>query len=212
MPASGLVGAVVQRRGKWKWSLWLGWAINTLGAGLFLLLDKNTHVAAWVFIFLTCGFGQGALISAHNIGVQAIADKDDVAWASALFTFIRSVGLCLGVALGGTVLQTQLARELEDRGLPVEIAEHAESFIFQLAKMPDDARKASIIDAFSDSFRFLFIILLAISGATMLLSFTVRGYGSIHRADSDELMGPERGMDMEAAPEARETEARETKP
>lgn len=201
------MGAVVQRWGKWKWSLWLGWAINTLGAGLFLLLDKDTPVVAWVFIFLACGFGQGALISAHNIGVQAIADPDDVAWASALFTFMRSVGLCLGVALGGTVLQTQLRRELEERGLPLEIAEHAESFIFELVKMPADSPgRVAIVDAFSESFRFLFIILLAISGATLLLSFTVRGFDSIHKTDSEGLMGTERGMDLEATPQAGRTE------
>ncbi|KAH9988712.1 major facilitator superfamily domain-containing protein [Xylariaceae sp. FL0662B] len=48
MPSSGLVGAAISHWGRWKWSLWLGWAINTLGAGLFILLDKNTAVVAWI--------------------------------------------------------------------------------------------------------------------------------------------------------------------
>jgi hypothetical protein len=196
MPASGLVSAAIQRWGTWKWSLWLGWGLNTLGAGLFILLDKDTAVVAFVFIFLVIGSGQGALISAHNLGVQAIANIEDVAWASALFTFMRSVGLCLGVALGGTILQSQLRRELEKRFLPTTIADHAESFIFELMKLPEDyPGRAAIVASFSSSFRFLFIILTCVSGAAFILCFTVTGHHSLDKEDASAA-----ASDIEASP------------
>lgn len=199
MPASGLVGAAVSRWGTWKWSIWVGWMVNTLGAGILILLHQDTAVVAWIFIFFTLGLGQGMLISAHNFAVQAIAEIQDVAWASAIFTFTRSVGLCLGVAIGGTVLQTRLQHTLEIRGLPVSIADDAEAFIFELIAMPQgDPTRVAITAAYAESFTFLFQILTGISGAAMLLCFTITGNHSLDKdlpsvdTQSEELMEPGR--------------------
>ncbi|KAL7620205.1 hypothetical protein AAE478_009198 [Parahypoxylon ruwenzoriense] len=185
MPASGLVGIAVSRLGSWKWSIWLGWMVSTLAAGLLVLLDGETAIVSWVFMFLILGLGHGILISAHSFAVQAIAEVEDVAYASALFTFIRSVGLSLGVAIGGTIFQSRLATGLADRGLPGSIADDAEAFIYELVSMPEESpQRAQIVLAYAESFQFLFKILAGISGAALLIGFTITGNHSLDK-DTD---------------------------
>ncbi|KAH9988713.1 hypothetical protein F4779DRAFT_638327 [Xylariaceae sp. FL0662B] len=99
-----------------------------------------------------------------------------------LFTFMRSVGLCLGVALGGTVLQSQLRDSLSDRGLPVTIANEFESYIFELIDMPpNDPTRIAVADAYAEAFTFLFQVLTGISGAAFLLCFTITGKDNLDK-------------------------------
>ena len=183
MPAAALVGVAVSRLGTWKWAVWLGWIINSLGAGLLVSLDEETSPAAWVFIFMVLGVGQGLLLSAHNFAVQAIAGVKDAAYATALFAFMRGVGLCLGVAIGGLIFQNQLQQSLAARGLPIAIANDAEAFIFELFTMPASSPiRIQIIPAFLESFRFLFAMLAGISYAGLLLSLTITGNFSLDKA------------------------------
>ncbi len=184
-PSAAVVGVVVTRRGTWRWAVWLGWIINSFGAGLLILLDQNTSLAAYVFIFFCLGIGQGLLLSAHNFAVQAIAGVKDAANATALFTFMRGVGLCLGVAIGGMIFQNELQRSLEAHGIPILISNDPGAFIyiFELLTLPaSSSTRIKVISAFLESFRFLFQILTGMSFAGLLLSFTISGNFTLDKA------------------------------
>ncbi|KAH7304000.1 putative efflux pump antibiotic resistance protein [Rhexocercosporidium sp. MPI-PUGE-AT-0058] len=176
VPASSLFGLAISRLGKWRWAVWAGWAFNTLAMGLLILLDTSTSVVAMVFIFLVLGLGQGALLVGHNFAVQALATVDDVASATALFAFMRGLGLCLGVAIGGAVFQNRLATFLSDAGLPTAIATTAESYITELVALPvASAQRIAVTQAYRKAFQSLFEVMTGISGLGFILSFTLRG-------------------------------------
>jgi len=183
-PSAALVGVVVSRVGTWKWAVWLGWIINSFAAGLLILLNQNTSTAAWVFIFLLLGVGQGLLLSAHNFAVQAIVGVKDAANATALFAFMRGVGLCLGVAIGGMIFQNDLQRSLNAIGLPIRIANDPGAFlyIFELLTLPTNSTtRIQVVTAFLESFRFLFQVLTGISCVGLLLSLTINGNYSLDK-------------------------------
>lgn len=175
VPASALIGLAISRLGRWRWAVWMGWTVNTLGMGLLILLGTSTSVVAMVFIFLVVGLGQGALLIGHNFAVQALATVEDIASATALFAFVRGLGLCLGVAIGGTVFQNQLSSYLSDSGLPTVIATNAESFITELVSLPaTSVERIAVTQAYQKAFHSLFEVMTGISGLGLILSFTLR--------------------------------------
>lgn len=184
-PSAAIVGILVSRFGTWKWALWLGWFVNSLAAGLLILLNQNTPTAAWIFMFLLLGVGQGLLLSAHNFAVQSIVNIEDAASATALFAFMRSLGLCLGVAIGGMIFQNELQRFLDLNGLPIRISNDPGAFlyIFELLTLPTNSpTRIEVTTAFLESFRFLFQVLTGISCTGLLLSLTINGKYTLDKA------------------------------
>jgi predicted MFS family arabinose efflux permease len=203
-PAAALVGVAISRLGTWKWAVWLGWTVNSIGAGLLILLNQKTPTAAWTIIFLVIGVGQGLLLSAHNFAVQTIAGANDAAYATALFAFMRGVGLCLGVAIGGMVFQNQLQTSLDANGIPINISNDPGAFLYilELLTLPvSSSTRIQVISAFLESFRFLFEVLAGICCAGLLLSLTITGKFSLDRALQSEHMLRERTKKNAEVPE-----------
>ena len=71
--------------------------------GLLYKLSLETSIPAWVIMNLVPGAGLGMLYSSLAYATQASADKVDVAFAAATYSFSRSFGQSLGVVIGGTV-------------------------------------------------------------------------------------------------------------
>lgn len=174
MPASIAIGIAITKLGQFRWALWLGWIVTTLGTGLLIILDANTRAYALVLIFLVVGIGQGLLLNSLNTTIQAISAVEDAAYASAMYAFMRGIGLCLGVAIGGTIFQNQLSNELRNAGLPSDIAGNAEGFVATLNRLPSDSPlKIGVVQAYMSSFKVLFIVLTAVSAASLVTSLFI---------------------------------------
>jgi MFS family permease len=99
VPCAMVVGVVSSKTGRYRWSLYLGFAITTLGMGLLYLLDVGTTVVEWVFLLLVGGIGIGLLFPGMNLSIQASVPTKDIAIAAGLFTFFRAAGQSVGVAV-----------------------------------------------------------------------------------------------------------------
>jgi predicted MFS family arabinose efflux permease len=110
----------------------MGWRITTLVNGLLIFLNPSTRAASWIGILVVLGVGQGMLVNSLSCTVQALADNQDVAYASALYAFMRTLGLAFGVALGGTIFQNRLSSNLHLAGLPTAISIDAEGYLHTL--------------------------------------------------------------------------------
>lgn len=182
IPASMAVGIAISRLGRFRWAIWSAWAVNLLGAGLLIILDVETKRYAMILIFLVVGIGTGPLVTSLNFGIQANTKVEDVAYASALFAFLRSVGMCLGVAIGGTIFQNELSRELRKAGLPSQISQDAEGYVATLNRLPSNSPfRLQVLQAYASSFRTLFIVLTAICAASGIISIFI-SHNSLDKA------------------------------
>ena len=102
-PASIIVGIAISITGRFRWAVWSGWFLTVLGMGLLYKLSLETSIPAWMFMNLVLGAGLGMLYSSLAYATQASADKVDVAFAAAMYSFSRSFGQSIGVVIGGTV-------------------------------------------------------------------------------------------------------------
>jgi hypothetical protein len=111
-PSAVTSGILITVTGKYKWALWSGWAISTIGPGLLCLMKVHTSVPAWIFPTLIPGLGLGTLFSALNFAVHASATNKNLAIAVAMFTFFRAFGQAISVAIGGVIFQNRLLANL----------------------------------------------------------------------------------------------------
>lgn len=180
---SGSTGFALTHFGVWHWAVWAGWAVNTLGSGILILLGANTSTVAVVFIFFTLGLGQGVLLISHNLAVQAIATEADVAYATTFYAFMRSVGFCLGIAIGGTIFENRLAVLLRQTSLPPSFAQNIETYIFDFVDQGSSGNlgpvRDQILDAFAKSLTFFFQMMTGISALGFLISLTITGHHSL---------------------------------
>lgn len=188
LPASVIVGILMSKYGRFRPAVWAGWIVTVVATSLLCLLGTNTRTAVFVIIFLCVGLGQGLLLSSLNFTVQAIARTQDVAYAAALYAFLRGVGLCLGVAIGGTIFQNFLSRYLVQAGLQTAIAENAEAFIATLKALPASEYKKNLLGAFAKAFRGLFAILSGISAVGGFVSLAVGKHGMDKPMDSEHVL------------------------
>ncbi|QKX62568.1 uncharacterized protein TRUGW13939_09729 [Talaromyces rugulosus] len=132
VPMSIITGAAMRRLGRFRWAIWSGWLITIPATGLLILLNADTTTHSWVLILIVVGVGYGLLLMSLNYCTQVIGNSQNSANAAVMYTFLRSCGICLGVALGGAVFQNQLVVHLRRMHLPTEIASDAMSLISTL--------------------------------------------------------------------------------
>ncbi|KAK8014768.1 hypothetical protein PG990_008064 [Apiospora arundinis] len=155
--ASGYAVGKVQR---YRWALWVGWTLLTLGCGLLMLLGPDTSV-------ILC--------------IQASTEPQFNGHAAAFFSFIRVFGSAVGVAVSGVIFQNSFRQKLEHipqfAGVAEEYSRDA-TLIVEVIKDMDagSASRSLMINAYSDSLGAIWITLLAFSAVGLLLSLTVKGY------------------------------------
>lgn len=99
VPCAAIVGLVASKTGRYRWPLYAGFVLTTLGCGLLYLLDVGTSIAEWVFLMLVSGIGIGLLFPGMNLSIQSSVPPKDIAIAAGLFTFFRAAGQSVGVAM-----------------------------------------------------------------------------------------------------------------
>ena len=177
LPASAVVSRIISRTGQYRWALWSGWTMNTLGAGLLLLLDGSTPTYAWTMIFLVFGVGNGSLLSAINFSVQTSSGSRNAGRAASMYTFVRSFGMAIGVTVGGNVFQNWMARLLRHFSLSAHIAGDAEGYIQVLRNMDKtDPTRSAILQAYIHGFHAVFVVLLGASAIGLVVSGFIGSY------------------------------------
>jgi len=179
-PAAMVVGVVATMTGRYRWALWTGWVFATFGAGILYLLDRTTSVPAWIFLNLPIGIGTGMLFPGMALSIQAACVPRLNAVAAAFFSFLRTFGQSIGVAVSGVIFQNVLRDKLA--ALPLwaaradELSRDATIVVDMIKAMEDGEAKTQMVDAYADALRMIWVSLIAMAGVSLILSFTVKGY------------------------------------
>ena len=121
------------------------------------------------------GLGHGLLLNAQNFATQAIAVDGEEAQAAAMYTFLRSFGLALGVGIGGSVFQNVAKIRLQDFDLPSTIAQNVEVYaeILREGVSLDAEQARKIIEAFSYGITGVYGVMCGIAGIGLVASFFI---------------------------------------
>lgn len=189
VPMTIITGLLLTKLGSFRWALWIGWTITTLSTGLLILWDQNTATSRWVPIALVLGIGHGMILTAVIFCVQAHAKNHNDGEAAGMYSFIRTLGMCVGVATAGTFFQNRLASHLAALGLPERITHDAADFALLMKKLPDTPQKDVFVQAYSQAFQDLYVLCTALSGLAGILSAVIQ------HASMDRELGSEHVME-----------------
>ena len=139
LPGSIIISLMTTRLGRYRWAIWSGGVVTAIACGLLVLFRQHTKTAVWAVILAVFGIGNGMLLTSVNIGIQAASRVEDAGRAAAMYAFMRTLGMSIGVAVGGTVFQNVMSNKLNELGLPTQISKDSEAFVAKMYEMaPED--------------------------------------------------------------------------
>ncbi|KAL6713053.1 hypothetical protein ACLMJK_009449 [Lecanora helva] len=199
IPFCGIVGVVAARTGRYRGALRCGWVLTTLGTGILYLLSPKTSTPEWVLLMLVSGIGIGLMIPAMALAVQASAPSHDVAVATAMFTFFRSFGQTVGVAIGGVMFQNQMAANAAAYPALSESATQYSLDVVGLirqinAMLNSDSTKRLLQLVLGQSIRPIWALLSGMAGVALLSTIFMKHY------DLNQQLSTEQGFEGQWRP------------
>ena len=204
-PASIFVGVAVSMTGRYRWSIWSGWIVLTLGMGLLYLLRPGTSIAGFVFLNLVPGLGCGLLFTSMNLATQAAATEKYAGYAAGMYIFMRSLGQGIGVAVGGVVFQSRFAAGLRKFGSSslaanaTALAKDASSLVQIIKAMPKDAaNKKVMVKAYSDALNVVWAVMAGLAFVALVLSFLTKGLSLDAKRETGQGLNEKQGRGLDA--------------
>lgn len=194
VPCAMVVGVVSAKTGHYRWAIWVGWVLVTIGSGILYILTPTTNIPSWVFLMLVSGIGIGLLFPAMALAIQASAPPEDIAIAAAMFTFFRCFGQTIGVAIGGVIFQNRMAANLEKYPSLASSATlyslDVVALIRQINKLPgSDPTKRLLEDALSKSIGTIWAVMCGLAGIALISTIFLGHY------DLNQALVTEQGFD-----------------
>ncbi|MCW2942382.1 MAG: Arabinose efflux permease-like protein [Actinomycetia bacterium] len=161
LATSVLSGQLITRTGRYKIFPILGTAITALGLFLCSRLDQTSSTFTMSLCFLVLGLGLGLVMQVLVIVVQNSVGYEDLGTATAGSTFFRSIGGSVGVALLGSIFNSQLAANLSAALKTVQLppgvdAKTIAGNSLALKSLPP-ATRAPLIQAYAQSIQTVFL-------------------------------------------------------
>ncbi|KAF4996731.1 hypothetical protein FGRMN_4294 [Fusarium graminum] len=172
-PMAAVVGVVAYKTGRYQGFLIGGWALLVTIFGVMTILDKETSTAVILVITMFIGVAMGLLFPVMAIGVQAIVKKDDVGHAVSMIYVLRTMGQCLGIALGIVVFSIELAKALTEMGLDSAQVENAMKLI-KASVEQGGIGQSPMAGAVSTALQHLWVTGCVLSGLALVLSLFTR--------------------------------------
>lgn len=177
-PGAFIVGTLISRTGHYRWAVWSGWSITTLGLGLLYLLDVNTSTVEWIFLNLVVGVGLGFNYSALGVTLQAATSEEDMSSAVAMFTFFRLMGQALGVVIGGVTFQDQIRTKLlaipSLAPMAEQYANDGAALAQQIKTIKDSSDRNMVIQVYADSLKTVWAVLCGAAALALLTSLIIK--------------------------------------
>ncbi|OQE39080.1 hypothetical protein PENCOP_c007G03307 [Penicillium coprophilum] len=176
VPGAVVAVIVLSKFGKYKALHLAGFALLTLGMGLFAYLDRHSSDAEWIVFQIIAALGSGMTLNTLLPAFQAPLAESDQAAATATWSFMRSFGNIWGVAIPASIFNNQFnkyayrisnatIRQILSNGHAYQHASN--TFINSLS----EPTKTEVIGVFSDSLKLVWEVSIAFCGLACILVF-----------------------------------------
>ncbi|KZT58573.1 MFS general substrate transporter [Calocera cornea HHB12733] len=170
-------GLVVAKTGDYRFVMWFGLTVMTLGFGLMIMLDNYSSVARQEIFLLVAAIGTGCLFQPPLIGLQAAMPIKDMATSTSTFGLLRTLGGTIGISIGGAIYQSEVQRRAAQvPGWTPPSQADLTSNVRQLSDIQPDSLRNEVLYAFTRSVSTIWIVCTPIIFAALLLALLMKKY------------------------------------
>ena len=175
VPAGIGGGILIARTGQYKPNQVLGYALMTIGFGLFTILDEFSPTIMWVMFQIVFAIGGGLVLTALLPAIQAPLADSETATATATWGFIQSFGFIWGASVPSVIFNArfeQLLPTISDVAIRETLShgnayEHAsKAFIESLS----GAVRSEVVRAFVYSLKLVWQVAISFATCGFLLT------------------------------------------
>ncbi|KAI2473347.1 major facilitator superfamily domain-containing protein [Annulohypoxylon bovei var. microspora] len=176
IPGAAISAVALSRWGKYRPLHVAGFALFTLGIGLFAYLDENSSKAEWAVFQSIAALGAGMVLNTQLPSFQAPAAESDQAAATASWCFIRTFGNVWGVAIPGVIFNNrinELLSRVSDPGVR-DLLANGDAYQYGSASFVGSfpqPLQGEIVSVYRDALRLVFEVAIAFGGLAVLLVF-----------------------------------------
>ncbi|KAH7329611.1 major facilitator superfamily domain-containing protein [Stachybotrys elegans] len=176
IPGAAMAAVALSRWGRYKPLHIVGFALVTIGFGLFSLMDRHTSTGEWVGFQIIPAIGGGLILNTLLPAFQAPLLESDQAAATASWAFIRSFGSVWGVAVPATIFNTYTSRYASrvDNEMAQMVLRSGDAYASAtrdfVMSFPEPVR-SQMRDVYTEAFRMVFLVGIAVAGSACLISF-----------------------------------------
>jgi hypothetical protein len=177
-----VIGALITATAHYRWANRAGFIALALGVGLLALPSAQTILARWIVPMIIAGLGAGTLITSLRLTLQAALTDEETPNAVAIYSLIRDIGMTLGVALGGSIFQNSVLRDLNGaqtiltHARAAEIAGDAASLVPLIASFPIPSERLVVQAAYITGFNTIAIVMCSLTAVALTLSFFMASF------------------------------------
>ncbi|KAI1176371.1 multidrug resistance protein fnx1 [Nemania sp. FL0916] len=204
VPAAIVAVLLLAKFGKYKPLHLAGFALNTVGLGLFSLLDDKSSTAEWVIFQIIAAGGSGFVLNTLLPACQTPLEEKDQAAATATWSFVRSFGNIWGVAIPAAIFNNQFTQMSSRISDPEVAAMFTKGRAYESAtasfinSFPPDI-KQEIVSVYVDSLKFIWYISVVFSGLSFFIVFLEKQIKMRTELDTEYGITDEKKNDSEQA-------------
>ncbi|RBR03240.1 uncharacterized protein FIESC28_11794 [Fusarium coffeatum] len=176
--AQGIAGAasgpLMARHARYMPILRAGFTTWTLGSGLKLLFNQNTHIAIYIAVLAVEGAGIGWVHQPGLVALQANSANEDRAVATGTRNVFRSLGGVVGIAVSTATYYAVLQKALQQNAtIPEWLRDSILDGTWSASDPVTKDYESAILSARMQGFRVIFIITVPLMALCLGASFLV---------------------------------------
>ena len=109
--AGAVTGIYIEKTGRYKECITLGFAIQTLGTGLLYNLPSTPEWGKIIVYLILAGFGGSPNFQSPLVALQIHTQQEDNATTTATFNTVRNLATAIGVVLGSTIFSNEMSKQ-----------------------------------------------------------------------------------------------------
>ncbi|KAH9906922.1 MFS general substrate transporter [Xylariomycetidae sp. FL2044] len=189
VPAGIAAGVAISKTGKYRPHHFAGFALVSIGTGLFTLLGPQTNTAAWVFFQIFAAAGLGVNMTAVLPAIQSALEESDVAMVTSMYAFSRNFGGIFGVTIPAVIFNGQVDNLLSRIRSPDAREKLANGKAYGFASMggvqslPEDVRR-EVLGVYTDSLKTVWQLAIAFALAGFLAAFAIQQHDMSRASDT----------------------------
>ncbi|RMD44218.1 hypothetical protein DV735_g781, partial [Chaetothyriales sp. CBS 134920] len=181
-PFGVIAGILITVTGHYRPFHFLGFALMTVGCGLFTLLDADSSTGSWVGFQIIFGVGAGFVFTSCLPAILAALPESEVARATATWSFLRSFGSIWGTAIPSVIFNSQVNKlatsyipDASTREMLMDGGAYEHASASFLRSYDNSPLKADILRVYVDSLRLIWYVAIAFAGIGFPLALFVKG-------------------------------------